>query len=59
MEQEAFLSGYCRMQDQSRMVAAEIENGILYADCSFGACPYEDRCTVASQLRCFCQQAEA
>ncbi len=51
MEQEVFLSGYCRMLDRSRMVAAELENGRLLADCSFGSCPYEDRCTVAAQLR--------
>ncbi len=58
MEQEAFLSGYCRMQDQSRMVAAELENGVLTADCSFGNCPYEDRCTVAAQLRSFSLQCK-
>ena len=51
MYKEEFISGYCRTQDQSRMVAAEIEDGELTADCSFGNCPYEDRCTIAQRLR--------
>ena len=48
---EEFISGYCRALDQSRMVAAELEEGELTVDCSFGNCPYEDRCTVAQKLR--------
>ena len=42
MEQEFFLSGYCRQQDQSRMVTLETEDGQLSdVDCGYGACPYE------------------
>ena len=51
MYKEEFISGYCRAQDQSRMVAVEIEDGELSADCSYGNCPYEDRCTIASRIR--------
>ena len=48
---EEFISGYCRALDQSRMAAVEIEDGELTADCSFGSCPYEDRCTIAQRIR--------
>ena len=48
---EEFISGYCRALDQSRMVAAELEDGELTVDCCFGSCPYEDRCTVAQRIR--------
>jgi len=51
MYKEVFLSGYCRAQDQSRMVAVEIEDGEVNADCSYGGCPYEDRCTIAQGIR--------
>jgi len=51
MYKEEFISGYCRTQDQSRMVAVEVEDGDLFADCSYGGCPYEDRCTIAARIR--------
>ena len=52
MEQEYFLSGYCRQQDQSRMVTLETEDGRLSdVDCCYGACPYEHECTVAAAIR--------
>ena len=51
MYKEEFISGYCRTQDQSRMVAVEIDDGDLSADCSYGSCPYEDRCTIAERIR--------
>ena len=52
MEQEFFLSGYCRQQDQSRMVTLETEDGQLSdVDCGYGACPYEHECTVAAAIR--------
>ena len=53
MYKEEFFSGYCRQIDGSRMVAAELEDGELSADCCFGSCPYEDRCTIAASLREF------
>ena len=51
MYKEEFISGYCRTQDQSRMVAIEIEDGQVDADCSYGSCPYEDKCTIAQRIR--------
>ena len=54
MEKEAFFSGYCRCQDQSRMVAVVSEDGELTeADCSYGNCPYEPNCTIAQKIREF------
>lgn len=52
MEQEVFLSGYCRVLDQSRMVEAIADAGtILEVDCSFGSCLYEGSCPIAEKLR--------
>ena len=50
MYKEEFISGYCRTQDQSRMVAVEIEDGEMSVDCSFGNCPYEESCTIAQRI---------
>ena len=51
MYKEEFISGYCRTQDQSRLVAVELEDDEMTVDCSFGSCPYEDHCTVAHRIR--------
>ncbi len=52
MEQETFLSGYCRQIDQSRMVAVVTENGELTeVDCCYGSCIYEPNCPVAQKIR--------
>ncbi len=52
MEQETFLSGYCRTQDQSRMVAVVTEDGkLVEADCCYGSCVYEPNCTIAREIR--------
>ncbi|MBQ7415926.1 MAG: hypothetical protein IJW14_02680 [Oscillospiraceae bacterium] len=52
MEQETFLSGYCRAMDQSRMVAAVTENGSLTeADCAFPDCPYAPSCPIAEKIQ--------
>ena len=51
MEKETFCTGYCRALDQSRMVTAEKEDGQWYVDCNYGSCPYEDRCTIAKELK--------
>jgi len=50
MGDEYIFSGYCRAQDQSRMVTVETENGTLQADCCYGNCPYEQNCTIAQQI---------
>ncbi|MBQ8757594.1 MAG: hypothetical protein IJZ48_05040 [Oscillospiraceae bacterium] len=51
MEKELFLSGYCRNQDQSRMVCIVTEDGTLTeADCDYLCCPYTKECTIAKQI---------
>lgn len=52
MEEEKFLSGYCRQIDQSRMVTVVLENRKLTeADCRYGGCVYEPNCPIAQQIR--------
>ena len=52
MEQEHFLSGYCKALDQSRMVTAVTENGCLTeADCAFPDCPYSPGCPIGEKIR--------
>jgi len=51
MEQEAFLSGYCREIDQTRMVVAEYYEGELDISCSYANCPYAPNCTIAEKIR--------
>ena len=51
MEQEVFISGYCRAMDQSRMVAVVTEDGaITEADCAYPDCPYAPGCPVAEKI---------
>ena len=51
MEQEVFLSGYCRAMDQSRMVAAVTEDGVLAeVDCGYPDCPYAPGCPIAEKI---------
>ena len=50
MEQEIFLSGYCRQMDQSRQVLVELCNGQIDVACDYFACPYAPNCTVAQQI---------
>ena len=49
--EERIFTGYCRSIDCSRMVIAEAEDGVWFADCSFGSCPYEASCDIAKALR--------
>ena len=52
METEHFLTGYCRTQDQSRMVAVVIADGELEEiDCCYGSCPHEASCQIALKIR--------
>lgn len=52
MEEEFFLSGYCRQLDASRMVTIVLEGSELTeCDCCFGSCIYEPNCAVAEQIR--------
>ena len=51
MEQELFLSGYCRAADQSRLVAVVIEDGaVAEADCAYPGCPYAPNCPIAKKI---------
>ncbi len=51
MEDEKFISGYCRCQDRSRMVTAELEDGVLTdVDCGYGNCIYQPNCPIAQEL---------
>jgi len=51
MEQEHFLTGYCRTIDQSRMVTVVTENRKLTeVDCCFETCVHAPNCTVAAEI---------
>ena len=57
MEKEAFFSGYCRTQDESRMVCVVCEDGRLTdVDCSYEVCPYTPNCTIAQKIKEFMKQ---
>ena len=54
MEREGFFSGYCRVIDGSRTVAAEAEDTVLTSvDCDFPGCAYAPNCPVAKSIREF------
>lgn len=49
---EKFVSGYCRVQDQSRMVDVELEEGKLVdVDCCYGSCLYQNECQIGKKIR--------
>ena len=51
MEQEYFFSGYCRTLDNSRTVAAEVEDGqVTEVDCCFENCIHASNCTIAQEI---------
>ncbi len=51
MEQEFFLSGYCRVLDGSRTVCLVTENDTLVeVDCSFESCPYAKDCPIGKEI---------
>ncbi len=51
MEQELFITGYCRQLDESRMVCIVLEEGKLEeCDCCYGSCLYQPQCQVAKQI---------
>ena len=51
MEDEKFISGYCRVLDGSRTVCALIVNGVLTeVDCAYGSCPYQADCPIGKEL---------
>lgn len=51
MEEEKFISGYCRMLDCSRVVTAVVENGALTeVDCCYPDCIHAATCLIAKEL---------
>ena len=52
MEKEIFISGYCRVLDQSRMVELITDGGeLVEVDCCYGSCIHEANCQIAKQIR--------
>ena len=52
MEQERFLTGYCRTIDESRMVAVVTEGKtLLEVDCCYENCIHAPNCTIAQEIR--------
>lgn len=57
MEQEKFISGYCRNIDNSRMICVVKENGeLLEADCDYPVCPFVQECTISESIATFLQE---
>ena len=51
MEDEKFLSGYCRRIDGSRTVTVELEKGVIsHMDCGYESCVYRLSCPIAKQI---------
>ena len=51
MEEEKYISGYCRVLDSSRMVEVLLENGkITEVDCCYGSCVHQPNCPIAKQI---------
>lgn len=51
MEEERFVSGYCRQIDGSRMVEVILTDGkVSEVDCNFGSCPYEGACPISKKI---------
>ncbi len=55
MEEEVFVSGFCKTQNQSRMLICEVcvrEDGtkeILSSDCAYGKCEHSSTCLLIRQ----------
>ena len=51
MEQERFLTGYCRTIDESRMVAVVTEGKtLLEVDCCYENCIHAPNCAIAKAI---------
>ena len=54
--EEEFISGFCKMQNQTRMVICETERlpdgrkKVVYADCAYGKCEHTGDCLLMGQL---------
>lgn len=53
---EEFVSGFCKMQNQTRMVICEIEEKedgskeVLSSDCAYGKCEHSRDCMLMGQI---------
>ena len=51
MEQEKFVSGYCRVLDCSRLVEVILVDGqIDEIDCCYGNCVHQSGCPIAKEV---------
>ena len=51
MEEEKYLTGYCRQLDNARMVEVILEDGeITEVDCCYGNCAYQSNCPIAKEI---------
>ncbi len=56
MEEEQFVSGFCKAQNQSRMVecifevAADGSRRLTETDCAYGNCPHTDDCLLMKNV---------
>ena len=51
MEEERYISGYCRVLDASRMLEVILENGqVTEVDCCYGNCVHQPNCPIAKQI---------
>ena len=51
MEQEKFISGYCRVLDCSRLVEVVLVNNTVdEVDCCYGNCIYQPNCPIAKEI---------
>lgn len=54
---EMFVSGFCKMQNQSRMVICEVRTRndgtkeILSSDCAWGKCEHSRTCLLMGQIQ--------
>lgn len=44
------LSGYCRTEDQARLVLLEEENGIWTEDCEYACCAFREICPIGREI---------
>ncbi len=52
MEQELFLSGYCRCLDGHRMVEVITKDEVLTeVDCGYDGCPHTASCDIAHKIK--------
>ena len=51
MDQEKFISGYCRVLDCSRLVEVVLQGTeIDEVDCCYGNCIYQPNCPIAKEI---------